>query len=182
MPPTATRLPLPAAAVSRKSLLKSRYSAVRSFTEKLCSTLETEDYVIQSMPDCSPAKWHLAHTSWFFETFILKKLIPGYVSLHPKYDFLFNSYYNSIGIRHCRPKRGLISRPTVEETYTYRRYIDEHVHAWFDSVSEAEFEMVDSVVELGLHHEQQHQELMVTDIKNAFGSNPLYPVFRHLPH
>ena len=100
--------------------LADQYRTVRAFTEKICAPLVTEDYAIQSMPDCSPAKWHLAHTSWFFETFVLKAVDPDYRSPHPQYDFLFNSYYNSVGDRHCRAKRGLISRPTVAETYTYR--------------------------------------------------------------
>jgi ergothioneine biosynthesis protein EgtB len=128
------------------------------------------------MPDCSPAKWHLAHTSWFFETFLLKPHLPGYQSLHPQYDFLFNSYYNSIGVRHCRPKRGLISRPTVAETYIYRAYVDEHMTSLLsDEMLSAELA---DLITLGLHHEQQHQELMVTDLKNVFGSNPLYPVYQ----
>ena len=107
--------------------LADEFRRVRAFTEKLCEPLETEDYVVQSMPDCSPTKWHLAHVSWFFETFILSPSVPGYRSLHPQYTYLFNSYYNAIGERHCRPKRGLISRPTVAETYRYRAYVDEHM-------------------------------------------------------
>ena len=101
-----------------------QYQRVRRFTEQLCDPLVTEDYVIQSMPDVSPTKWHLAHVSWFFETFLLSPAVPGYQSLHPQYAYLFNSYYNSLGERHCRPKRGLISRPAVKETYAYRRYVD----------------------------------------------------------
>jgi len=96
--------------------LADEFRRVRAFTEKLCEPLETEDYVVQSMPDCSPTKWHLAHVSWFFETFILSPSVPGYRSLHPQYTYLFNSYYNAIGERHCRPKRGLISRPSAGRT------------------------------------------------------------------
>src|SRR5437764_2919083 len=107
--------------------LADRYRRVRAQTEALAQPLVTEDYVVQSMPDCSPTKWHLAHVSWFFETFILGPNVPGYTSLHPQYTYLFNSYYNAVGERHCRPKRGLISRPTVEDTYRYRKYVDEHM-------------------------------------------------------
>src|SRR5690349_1484178 len=106
--------------------LADEFRRVRAFTEHLCEPLETEDYVVQSMPDCSPTKWHLAHVSWFFETFILGPNVAGYESLHPQYTYLFNSYYNAVGERHCRPKRGLISRPTVQDTYRYRAYVDEH--------------------------------------------------------
>src|ERR1700716_763729 len=107
--------------------LSDDFPRLRRFPETLCEPLETEDYVVQSMPDCSPTKWHLAHVSWFFETFILGPNVAGYRSLHPQYTYLFNSYYNAIGERHCRPKRGLISRPTVKETYRYRAYVDEHM-------------------------------------------------------
>src|SRR5437773_3406303 len=109
--------------VSREDFIE-QYRRVRRFSEQLCAPLVTEDYVIQSMPDVSPTKWHMAHTSWFFETFLLNSLVPNYTSPHPQYAYLFNSYYNSIGQRHCRPKRGLISRPTVKETYAYRTYVD----------------------------------------------------------
>src|ERR1700741_275815 len=103
---------------------KRRYQEVRKLSEHLCETLETEDYVIQSMPEASPTKWHLAHTSWFFETFLLQPNISDYRSAHPQYNYLFNSYYNAVGPFHCRPKRGLLSRPTVREVYSYRNYVD----------------------------------------------------------
>src|SRR5258708_165185 len=130
------------------------------------------------MPDVSPTKWHLAHVSWFFETFLLKPAVPGYHSLHPQYAYLFNSYYNTLGERHCRPKRGLISRPTVEETYQYRRYVDEHVLALLEKIDEQRLAEIAPILTLGLHHEQQHQELMVTDIKHILSCNPLYPTYR----
>ena len=101
-----------------------QYQKVRQFTEYLCQPLVTEDYVIQSMPDVSPTKWHLAHVSWFFETFLLKPALPGYQSLHPQYAYLFNSYYVTVGDRHCRQNRGLLSRPTVAEVYDYRAHVD----------------------------------------------------------
>ena len=157
--------------------LRERYQEVRRFTEYLCKPLMTEDYVIQSMPDVSPTKWHLAHVSWFFETFLLKPAIPDYCSLHPQYAYLFNSYYNSLGERHCRPKRGLISRPTVEETYAYRRYVDEHVLSLLEGIDEQQLASLTPIFILGLHHEQQHQELMLTDIKHVLSCNPLAPVY-----
>ncbi|HUB66351.1 MAG TPA: hypothetical protein VL981_02560, partial [Candidatus Methylacidiphilales bacterium] len=107
-----------------KSELARRYRQVRSFSDKLCETLEPEDYVIQTMPEASPTKWHLAHTTWFFETFILKQFVPNYRSFHPQYGFLFNSYYNAVGPFHSRPRRGLLSRPTVKEVFRYRSDID----------------------------------------------------------
>ena len=154
-----------------------RYKQVRSFTEQLCEPLATEDYVIQSMPDVSPAKWHLAHVTWFWETFVLSPALSGYQSLHPQYAYLFNSYYNTLGERHCRPKRGLISRPTVKETYEYRRYVDEHMLGLLEKLDERQLAELTPIMTLGLHHEQQHQELIVTDIKHVLSCNPLYPVY-----
>jgi ergothioneine biosynthesis protein EgtB len=158
--------------------LLTRYRNVRALTEKLCDTLVTEDYVVQPMPDCSPAKWHLAHTSWFFETFVLKPCVRGYESPHPQYDYLFNSYYNAVGARHCRPKRGLISRPTVEETYAYRAHVDRELIDWLATGPDDQIRAMTGVLTLGLHHEQQHQELLLTDIKNVFWENPLRPAYR----
>jgi ergothioneine biosynthesis protein EgtB len=160
------------------TVLLDRYRAVRAFTEALCEPLTTEDYVIQTMPDVSPTKWHLAHTTWFFETFLLVEHAPLYEVLHPKYNYLFNSYYNAVGYRHCRPKRGLISRPTVAEVYDYRRYVDQAVERFLGRAGEEALAQIAPVIELGLHHEQQHQELMVTDIKHVFSENPLFPAYR----
>jgi ergothioneine biosynthesis protein EgtB len=154
-----------------------QYRKVRRFSEYLCEPLVNEDYVIQSMPDVSPTKWHLAHVSWFFETFLLTPAVPGYHSLHPQYAYLFNSYYNTLGERHCRPNRGLISRPTVKETYEYRRYVDEHVIDLLEKIDEGRLAQFAPIITLGFHHEQQHQELMVTDIKHVLASNPLYPTY-----
>jgi ergothioneine biosynthesis protein EgtB len=158
--------------------LLDQYRAVRSFSGTLCAPLAAEDCVIQSMPDVSPTKWHLAHTSWFFETFLLKPHLPGYQSLHPQYDFLFNSYYNAVGERHCRVKRGVISRPTVDETYAYRAYVDAHMARLLGEADDALRDTLGPLLTLGLHHEQQHQELMVTDFKHVFFENPLCPVYR----
>jgi ergothioneine biosynthesis protein EgtB len=129
------------------------------------------------MPDASPAKWHLAHTSWFFETFVVKVWMPRYRSEVPQYAYLFNSYYNAAGDMHRRDLRGLISRPTVAETYRFRDSIDECVSQLIAEADEARLAEIEPVLTLGLHHEQQHQELLVTDIKHVFAQNPLYPVF-----
>lgn len=163
-------------AASRDDFIK-QYRRVRRFSEQLCEPLVTEDYVIQSMPDVSPTKWHLAHVSWFFETFLLFPAIPDYQSLHPQYAYLFNSYYNTLGARHCRPKRGLISRPTVQETYAYRQYVDEHVLNLLEKLDERQLAAFAPIITLGLHHEQQHQELILTDIKHVLSCNPLSPTY-----
>jgi len=154
----------------------TRYRRVRQFSEKLCQTLKAEDCVVQTMPEVSPTKWHLAHTSWFFETFILREALPDYKPIHPQYAYLFNSYYNAAGKMHCRPKRGLISRPTLQETLEYRRQVDDLMDVLFEKA--ALVEKFAPRILLGLHHEQQHQELMLTDIKHVFSENPLRPAFR----
>ncbi|MEZ4700031.1 MAG: ergothioneine biosynthesis protein EgtB [Rhodothermales bacterium] len=171
----------PRAGVSIPSQTQSaldRYRAVRAFTEMLCEPLVAEDYVVQSMTDVSPTKWHLAHTSWFFETFVLRPHAAGYTPLHPAYAYLFNSYYVQAGERHCRMQRGLLSRPTVEEVYAYRRYVDEHMAHLMETGNDLLMQDILPLIEVGLHHEQQHQELMLTDIKHVFSINPLYPVYR----
>ena len=157
--------------------LSNGYSRVRKFSEELTTPLETEDYVIQSMPDVSPTKWHLAHTSWFFETFVLSEVTPNYRSPHPQFNFLFNSYYVQVGERHCRPKRGLISRPTVADVFGYRRHVDEKILELLEIANEERLREIAPVIEIGLHHEQQHQELMLTDIKHVFSENPLRPAY-----
>jgi len=161
-----------------KSALEQRYRHVRSFSEKLCQTLEPEDYVIQTMPEASPTKWHLAHTSWFFETFLMKQFFQDYDSMHPQFGFLFNSYYNAVGPFYSRTHRGLLSRPTVKEVFDYRADIDVLVSDLIESADEELLAKLEPILILGLHHEQQHQELMLTDIKSVFWQNPLRPVFR----
>ncbi len=151
---------------------------MRSFSEELCAPLATEDYVVQSMDDVSPTKWHLGHVSWFFETFLLAPELAGYEPFHPRFGFVFNSYYNAVGERHPRPRRGLLARPTVEEVLAYRRHVDRHMTALLAESDEAVAARLTPVVEIGLHHEQQHQELMVTDFKHVFAINPLHPVYR----
>ena len=155
-----------------------RYVQVRDFSKSICETLEPEDCVIQAMPEASPTKWHLAHTSWFFETFVLKQFVPDYESVHPQYGFLFNSYYNTVGPFYSRPHRGLLSRPTVKEVFGYRADIDLLVADLIESADEELLAKLEPVITLGLHHEQQHQELMLTDIKSVFWQNPLRPAFR----
>jgi ergothioneine biosynthesis protein EgtB len=163
--------------------LAERYRAVRALTEALCAPLATEDYVVQTMEDVSPTKWHLAHVSWFFETFLLREHLPGYEAIDEAYAYLFNSYYVQAGERHCRDRRGWISRPTVEEVYRYRRHVDEHMERLLERASvDADLKAtIEPVVTIGIHHEQQHQELLLTDIKHVFSVNPLRPAYRAEP-
>jgi ergothioneine biosynthesis protein EgtB len=167
------------ASQSRIERLRDRFHKIRNFTNALCAGLEPEDCVVQSMPDVSPTKWHLAHTTWFFETFILKKFVTGYLAEIPEYAYLFNSYYNAAGDMHRRDLRGLISRPTVSEGQRYRESIDSHIDDLLSNADEKLLDEIEPLLVLGVHHEQQHQELLVTDIKHVFAQNPLYPVFRH---
>src|SRR5438552_1794806 len=162
---------------SERQTLAQRYQQVRQSTEALAAPLAVEDYVIQSMPDCSPTKWHLAHVSWFFETFLLKPSVSDYRPLNPQYAYLFNSYYNAAGDKYPRPQRGLLSRPTVDEVYRYRKHVDEHVLDLLECADEEDLQKVAPIVTLGLNHEQQHQELIVTDLKHMLSHNPLHPVY-----
>lgn len=164
----------PGSEMGQSEDLRVRYRLIREFSEKLRESLEPEDCVVQTMPEASPVKWHLAHTSWFFETFVLKAALPSY-NPDAQYAYLFNSYYNSAGKMHCRPKRGLISRPTLRETLEYRRRIDDLMDAVFQKSGIVE--KFAPVIRLGLQHEQQHQELILTDIKHVFSENPFRPVF-----
>jgi ergothioneine biosynthesis protein EgtB len=159
--------------------LAERYRIVRAQTEVLCAPLETEDFVVSTMTDVSPTKWHLAHTSWFFETFVLGPFTSGYTPPDPRYAFLFNSYYVQAGERHCRAQRGLVTRPTVDEVFAYRAHVDRHMLALIAIVDEDPTHPAWSAIELGLHHEQQHQELLITDIKHVFWMNPLRPSYAH---
>ncbi|MEM0915125.1 MAG: ergothioneine biosynthesis protein EgtB [Planctomycetota bacterium] len=177
---TTPRRPAPPADAG----LTDRFRDVRAATLAITRPLAVEDYCIQSCEDVSPTKWHLAHTTWFFERFILKRFHPEYAEFHPRYDYLFNSYYNTVGPMHCRPARGKLSRPTVDEVLDYRRTIDAAVLDLIGRSSGFEPEQQQSfqdVMVLGLHHEQQHQELMVTDLKHVFSSNPLLPTYHAAP-
>ncbi len=156
-------------------VLAERYRRVRQLTDSLSRPLATEDMVVQSMPSASPTKWHLAHTTWFFETFVLDRGLAGYEVFNPAFGFLFNSYYNAVGPQHARPQRGVLSRPTVEEVRGYRQHVDEAMERLLTAEVSAE---LGRVIELGINHEQQHQELLLTDIKHAFASNPLRPAYR----
>ena len=158
--------------------LRDRFHQIRKFTDGLCINLEPEDCAVQSMPDVSPTKWHLAHTTWFFETFVLKKFLTGYRAEIPEYAYLFNSYYNAAGDMHRRDLRGLISRPTVTEAKRYRASIDSHIDDLLSNADEDLLNEIEPILILGIHHEQQHQELLITDIKHVFAQNPLSPVFR----
>src|SRR5687767_13833689 len=158
--------------------LADRYWAVRRASEALCAGLAAEDCVVQSMPDVSPTKWHLAHTSWFFETFVLQKQLPNYHPYHPAYAFLFNSYYVHEGERHCRAQRGYISRPTLSEVMEYRAHVDAAMQRLLGDTPTQDTAALAALVDLGIHHEQQHQELILTDIKHVFSVNPLRPAFR----
>ena len=156
----------------------ARFRDVRGLTGALAAPLAIEDMVIQSMEDASPAKWHLAHVSWFFETFVLKPNLAGYVPFDDAYEMLFNSYYNAVGPQFARARRGLLSRPTVSEVMAYRAHVDRAMEALFETdLSDALLDLID----LGCHHEQQHQELLVTDIKHGLSLNPLHPAPYPLP-
>ncbi|MCP4889879.1 MAG: ergothioneine biosynthesis protein EgtB [Planctomycetaceae bacterium] len=156
--------------------LLRRFIEVRRFSERLVEPLSSEDCLVQSMPDVSPTKWHLAHTTWFFETFVLSKC-PDYRVHDERYAHLFNSYYNTIGEQYPRSRRGMISRPTLADVMEYRRSVDESLGKWLEADSDAATKLA-SVVEIGLQHEQQHQELILTDIKHVLSQNPCWPVFQ----
>ncbi|MBP2832432.1 ergothioneine biosynthesis protein EgtB [Aquimarina sp. U1-2] len=154
--------------------LLTLFLKTRSDTEEICAPLEIEDYVIQPIVDVSPPKWHLGHTTWFFEEFILSKYAANYQRFHPEYAFVFNSYYESVGKRVVRTDRGNLSRPTVSQVYEYRDYITSHLQAFLE---DNEDEKIQELVEIGIHHEKQHQELLITDIKYILGNNPLLPKY-----
>ena len=154
------------------------FSAVRAASESLCQTLEAEDCQIQTMPDVSPTKWHLAHVSWFFETFILQPYLADYRPFHPQFAHLFNSYYETVGSFHPRPQRGLLSRPTLKQIYDFRAYVNEHMQRLLQQQAHPDRDAINLRTLVGINHEQQHQELMLTDIKHVFAMNPLKPVYQ----
>lgn len=158
--------------------LRSNYQRVRKASELICEPLFVEDYVVQTMPDVSPPKWHLAHVSWFFETFLLKPYLDDYREFHPEYARLFNSYYEQVGTYYPRPQRGLLSRPTVDDIYRYRIYVDEAMLRLLESGRVEDSPAIKERLVIGLNHEQQHQELLLTDIKHILGMNPLRPAYR----
>jgi ergothioneine biosynthesis protein EgtB len=157
--------------------LAKRFRTVREASLELAAPLSPEDCALQSMPDASPTKWHLAHTTWFFETLVLESQTHGYRPFDPHFRVLFNSYYNSVGEQYARPQRGLLSRPALDQVLAYRRHVEEHVLARMAD-ADRDREAVDTIVELGLHHEQQHQELILTDLKHGLSQNPIQPTYR----
>ena len=158
--------------------LRDAFRTVRNASRELAAPLSAEDQCIQSMPDASPTKWHLAHTTWFFETVLLLPHAGGYRGFDSRFQYLFNSYYEALGPRHPRPQRGLLTRPTIDEVQAYRAHVDAGVERLLDTVDEATWATIEPILTLGLHHEQQHQELLVTDILHAFSCNPLLPAYR----
>ncbi len=166
------------ATVADESAAIERYRSIRDWTVRLAAPLSPEDCQVQPMPDASPTKWHLAHTTWFFETFLLSPHLPGYRPYHPAFSFLFNSYYNAVGPRVARADRGLITRPGLDEVLAYRAAVDLEVIRRLEALGEDRSSEIDTVLELGLNHEQQHQELIVTDIKATLARNPIRPAYR----
>jgi ergothioneine biosynthesis protein EgtB len=164
---------------SREHLI-ARFKAIRDFSHQLTEPLEIEDFVVQAMENTSPTKWHLAHVSWFYETFLLDKVYDDYESLHPQYAYIFNSYYLQTGEPHTRSKRGLLTRPTVREVFEFRDYVNKEVLKFLENATREQLEEYGPVIEIGNNHEQQHQELMVTDFKYMFAQNPLYPAYKEL--
>jgi ergothioneine biosynthesis protein EgtB len=171
---SAVDLGLPATSASSE-VIAERYRAVRGATERLCAPLSPEDSGAQSMPEASPAKWHLAHTTWFFETFVLEQALEGFVPFHPDFRVLFNSYYNAVGDQYPRPERGLVTRPALDRVFKYRAHVDRSVLALLEAGDSREFL---GAIELGIEHECQHQELILTDLKHLLSRNPLHPTYR----
>ncbi len=165
------------------SALRDKFREVRAASLALAAPLSAEDQCIQSMPDASPTKWHLAHTTWFFETVLLQPHAEGYRPFDTRLHYLFNSYYEALGPRHPRPQRGLLTRPSLDEVHAYRRHVDEAVLGWLDRGIDdpGRWATVETILTLGLHHEQQHQELLLTDILHALSCNPLLPAYRPAP-
>ena len=171
-----TTLAVPAAADTTRRLLE-RFTRSRAVTHRLAQPLSREDMVVQTTTDVSPTKWHLAHTTWFYERFVLRRFVDSYEPFHPRYEYLFNSYYDTVGPQHCRASRGLVSRPGVEEVFGYRGEIDRRVAELIETIQPDHFDELAMLIELGVQHEQQHQELMATDIKHVLSSNPLLPAY-----
>ena len=169
-----------ATAPDARERLVRRFMRVRGRTVGLVAPLTPEDQMIQSMPDVSPSKWHLAHTTWFFEAFVLSRYAPGYTAFDERYGYLFNSYYNKLGNRHPRPQRGMLSRPSWDEVQRYRDHVNAACLRLIRQIPDDNLTELTNVIILGLNHEQQHQELIVTDIKHVLWSNPLMPAYHTL--
>lgn len=164
-----------------RNMLKENFLKIRNQTEEICKPLEIEDYIPQPIMDASPPRWHLAHTTWFFETFILNRFLKNYSFVNETYRYLFNSYYNTFGAKWERTKRGNLSRPAVKEIYSFRKIINDRMLAVIDDINEKYWDEFQMLVTIGLNHEQQHQELLLTDIKYILGHNPLWPVYNSVP-
>jgi ergothioneine biosynthesis protein EgtB len=169
-------------AMTPSERLQREFVALRTYSKRLTAPLSAEDHGLQSMADASPTKWHLAHTTWFFETLVLKPMAPGYAVFNPCFHELFNSYYEALGPRHPRPQRGILSRPSLDEVWAYRRHVEAALQHFLVHADPSTFEAAREVIMLGMHHEQQHQELILTDIKHAFSLNPLYPAYQSDGH
>src|SRR5450631_2394775 len=165
---------------SRQELIAC-YQRIRNTSAAICAPLKLDDYQIQSIVETSPPKWHLAHVTWFFETFLLKNFLPDYQPCNPEYSYLFNSYYQTVGSMHARAQRDVLSRPTVEQVYQYRSDIDKRMVDLLTNIDESQWQKIAFLVTLGLHHEQQHQELLYMDIKHNLWSNPLRPAYLERP-
>ncbi|MCP5142641.1 MAG: ergothioneine biosynthesis protein EgtB [Chromatiales bacterium] len=165
-------------AASPRADLIAEYRRVRLTSERLCLPLAIDDYQVQSIVQTSPPKWHIAHVTWFFETFVLPDFRPGYRPFDPRFDFIFNSYYYTHGRMHARAERGLLSRPTVDEVFAYRAWVDEQMISLLNDADDAAWPDLAFRVILGLNHEEQHQELLLMDVKHNFWSNPLLPAYR----
>lgn len=157
--------------------LLERYDDVRAYTERLAAPLSPEDQTVQSMPDTSPTKWHRAHVTWFFETFVLAESERDFTPFEDRYWFLFNSYYEAVGPRYARPMRGVISRPGAHDVALYRGNVDDRMRELVSSLDDGALAKLAPTIELGFHHEQQHQELLLMDIKHVLSLNPLQPVY-----
>jgi len=171
----------PANLLNSRQELIACYQRIRNTSAAICAPLNLDDYQIQSIVETSPPKWHLAHVTWFFEAFLLKDFLPGYQPCNPVYSYLFNSYYQTIGTMHARAQRDVLSRPTVEQVYQYRADIDKRVVDLLTEIDESQWQKIAFLVTLGLHHEQQHQELLYMDIKHNLWSNPLRPAYLERP-
>ena len=175
--PVSRQISAPRTPNEMRAQWRAAFARVRAETERRAAHLSAEDQIVQSMADASPTKWHRAHVTWFFETFLLVPHLPGYTIFDQRFPFLFNSYYVAAGPRHARPQRGLITRPNGDDVTAYRAHVDAAVARLIDSVDVADAPRVFEILEIGLNHEQQHQELLITDILHAFAQNPTDPVY-----
>jgi ergothioneine biosynthesis protein EgtB len=178
MPLASTAVETPAPDAEQRDLLQDRFAAVRARSLALTEGLSPEDQMVQSMADASPTKWHLAHTTWFFETFLLGPNVPDYRPFDADFGYLFNSYYEAVGARHARPRRGMLTRPSLDQVVAYRAHVDRAMPELMAAATPAGWLAIAPLIELGLNHEQQHQELMLTDLLHAFSCNPLRPAYR----